>query len=56
MKSVIATLLWTVTATCLLVTLFRAATTPHDVDIIPLALCFAAILVFTVAAGRPNKR
>lgn len=41
-----------ITAICGLVALFQAATTPRDVDIVPLALCFAAWLVFVLMNPR----
>lgn len=41
-----------VTATCGLVAMFQAATTPREVDIVPLALCFAAWLLWTVMNTR----
>lgn len=37
-----------VTATCGLIAMFQAATTPREVDIVPLALCFFAWFVWVL--------
>lgn len=56
MRSAISAILWTTTAVCLLVALFQAMTDPKNMDIVPLALCWAGMMVFTLAAGRTNRR
>jgi hypothetical protein len=44
-----------VTSTCGLIAMFQAATTPREVDIVPLALCFAAWLLFVLANPRKSR-
>ena len=56
MKNAIYAILWTCVAVCLLVALFQAMTDPKNLDIVPLALCWAGMMVFTLAAGRANRR
>ncbi len=51
-----ACFLWCIiTAICVMVALLQAATTPREVDIVPLALCFAAWFLWTLTVGRSRR-
>jgi hypothetical protein len=51
-----AVFVWlTITALCGMIAMLQAATTPREVDIVPLALCFAAWFLWTLTVGRSRR-